>query len=245
MNAADWQLIDLYCLLSMTSTLDGPDDLKTCLFLYVFLIRSAYIDDEDYEELKTQFDLKKALFFFLRVYSRTFGRHTMTFNLHSFQHIFECREQHGPLWKYHTGPFESLYGKLKRMYCAQTRNVTKQILTHNYSNLLVNHLCRTQKRPFFSTERNEHWDNSLVVYNNLFYRVMEHDEENDEVTLRKIETLPLDTSQYYKLPWKMVGYRQYLREGESIIKVKEHDITCNAIVVESLICSYYVKWTIL
>ena len=243
MKAAEWQLMDMFCLTQFSLSIDGPEDLKKVFLSYSFLVRVLYIEDEVLAQISPMSILEKTVDIFLKAYARLFGETTFTFNLHGFLHFVQYRIRNGPVWTYSTGPFESMYSKAKQCYKGNTRNVPKQILQNFHAFQDQYHVCRNKKRLKFSASTSLKTDDSLVFYNQNFYRVTLV--QDPVLTLQKLKTSSINTTNLVRVPWSIVGVRKY--EGESNdrpITVLVEDVKAKAILCGDIISSMFPEWIV-
>ena len=143
MKAKDWQIVDTFCFIPFALDIDGPEDLKIILLSYSFIVRILYMSDEilqkspgcNYENIKL---------IFLRAYARLFNDDSSTFNIHQFYHFLSYRLKMGPVWKYSTAKYESLYARTRTGYRGNTPNVPVQLLESAHLQQAAKHCAITK-----------------------------------------------------------------------------------------------------
>ncbi len=110
------------------------------LLIYIFLCRLYHYGDWVLDQVESHLEangksLKELHRLFYNGYQRGFcGKpaEKVRINTHTFSHLEEIRKKRGPLWRFSTEPFESLYAVMRRCYRPGTVNTSKQAMENFY-----------------------------------------------------------------------------------------------------------------
>ena len=127
-KARHWQVVDSFCFTSFALQIRYPQRLRKILLLYNFVVRALYSSDEIFNSLDADQIMQRSVQGFLEEYSGLFTPGALTFNLHGFSHLLDVRRRHGPVHKYSTNKYESMYAETRYSYYPNTPSIPKQIL---------------------------------------------------------------------------------------------------------------------
>ncbi len=113
---------------------------RHALLYFSFLARLYFYEDEVLAKVedylgRTGRNLQTLHKLFYDTFQRGFCRKNSekaTINFHTFSHMEEVRKKAGPLWRYSTESFESLYSVMRRCYRVGTPNTSKQAMGNFY-----------------------------------------------------------------------------------------------------------------
>ena len=244
MKGSQWQVIDTFCLVSFALDLEGPEDVKILLLLFAFIIRVLYIEDEQFAEVETRLNLDRTFSHFYKLHGRVFGKHSLTFNMHSLYHALEYRRKKGPMWKYCTSRFESMYAKTKKCYWANAANVPKQLLTAYHAYQKQNHHCKLQRKLKFTQRKTKKVDDTFIYHGGKFYYI--EDLEDQRLTVKRLCSYSLNTSKLVKLPWSLVGVQTVgFLSKEPSFTLEKSLVKAKAIISHKIISSMYPEWVVI
>ncbi len=110
------------------------------LLIYIFLARLYHYGDWQLDEAESKLEekgltLKDLHRLFYDGYQRGFcvkSADKARINVHTFSHLEQIRKRKGPLGRFSTEPFESLYAVMRRCYRTGTVNTSKQAMENFY-----------------------------------------------------------------------------------------------------------------
>ena len=242
LKAQEWQSLGTVMLASIGKEVNARD-LKTCLYLYSFLVRCFDVPDIVFAQIEAKVNLDRLMLKFLQLYVKTFGPHALTYNLHQLLHLLKHRRRHGPAWQYATSKYESAYSWMRTCFRPNTPNVPAQIARGYWGRLVMTPHVRNQTTLRFRKTETKKTDDTLVFTRGSFYKIVDITEvegRGSNLHLQLIETKNFDSKTcYYKkqLPWGLVGVREYVgvKEDSPIRVVHSSEIREKAVISGQLI----------
>lgn len=247
-KATEWRNFCLYFFLYVGwNIMSGEDGMRRkVLILFTFVCRALYINDMDYNFLKTvdMIDIRDVMKRLSKLYQQSFGMGEVTFNEHLyFEHMIDQRERNGPLHKFSVFRYEDLYGAMRRAFVKGTPHEAKQLIESMYAKDYFFHKCRDERRMIISSRRSEKRDDSIITVRNKFYRVKRvHGEDN--LTCTEIHTTQFSTPivDLDDLPWYRVGV--YKLGCTSLVneEINENTVDGKGIIIGDFIMKVEKAW---
>ena len=96
----------------------------------------------------------------------------------------------------------------------------------------------------FNTVATTKTDDTIAFYNGEYYKIEEI--EDPLVSMKKLPTKVLNTSDIIKLPWEKLHIREITSKVPvgSVVSVQKHMITAKGSVVGNIIMMFYPQWVI-
>ena len=133
---------------------------------------------------------------------------------------------------------------MQREYDGKTRNLPQQLLTtyHLYQHSF--HWCHRQETMEFNTEATTKIDDTIIFYNEEYYRIEKI--EDPLISMKKLPTKTLNILEIIKLAWdklKIFELASKVPVG-SPVSVHKHVITAKGVIVGNIIMPFYPQWVI-
>ncbi len=234
-KAQEWKVLTMVGFPIVISALNnvGLRQEARAFTLYVYLLRAMHLDDNDFEEVKAEVDLKLVMQRFYRSYVNAFGAAACTPTVHLFSHLLEQRNREY-LSATSTEQFESFYAILKNTYRKGTPSIGKQmfgnILSHYFGQ--EDHNCRKSFR--FRPKGRDMKDDSLVLSPNGYLRIEENLPDR-MIRCRKILVDRYTPDVVRNLPFDKIGVAKWRQLGAQEVVISANEIKAKVVKVEQVL----------